>query len=216
MNVDKLLKIFVPSDHAFFPLFSAGVKNLVKCAELLKKLISENNLEEREKINHQIKDYEHIGDEITVKTFEQLNKSFITPFDREDIHELTGHIDDVVDAINGISRRITLYKPQNLKPVYHKMAGLICQAAREIEICIENLEHASAKRSLIMESCEKVKEIEHKADDLYFEGIQDIFENETDTKALLIQSKLLENLERCVDLQEDITDTIRTILIKMA
>jgi uncharacterized protein Yka (UPF0111/DUF47 family) len=96
------------------------------------------------------------------------------------------------------------------------MAGLICQAAREIEICIENLEHASAKRSLIMESCEKVKEIEHKADDLYFEGIQDIFENETDTKALLIQSKLLENLERCVDLQEDITDTIRTILIKMA
>ncbi len=61
---------------------------------------------------------EHIGDEITDNTYEQLNKSFITPFDREDIHELTAHIDDVVDSINGISRRICLYKPKKLIPVF--------------------------------------------------------------------------------------------------
>ncbi|MBK7713565.1 MAG: DUF47 family protein [Bacteroidales bacterium] len=59
-----------------------------------------------------MQDVEHIGDDITNKTYEQLNKSFITPFDREDIHELTAHIDDVVDSINGISRRICLYKPK--------------------------------------------------------------------------------------------------------
>jgi predicted phosphate transport protein (TIGR00153 family) len=173
-------------------------------------------MEERDNIHKQIKDLEHIGDEITNKTYEQLNKSFITPFDREDIHELTGHIDDVVDEMNNISRRICLYKPKGFRPVFSKMAELVFIGAKELAICFDNLEHATSKRRIILESCQKIKDIEHQADELYFEGIQDIFENELDPKAIIIYSKILENLERCVDEEEDITDTIRTILIKMA
>ncbi len=216
MNLDKLLKIFVPTDHAFFPLFVADAENLVKAAEQLKNLVSKGTFEERELINLEIKKLEHVGDEITNKTYEQLNKSFITPFDREDIHQLTSNIDDVVDSINGISRRICLYKPKIINPIFIDMAELILHASKEIEICIKHLEHAIDKKATILNSCKKVKDIEHNADELYFRGIQDIFENEPDAKEVIKNNKILENLERCVDEAEDVTDTIQTILIKMA
>jgi predicted phosphate transport protein (TIGR00153 family) len=216
MNIDNFLKFFVPKDHSFFPLFESDAKNLVKAASLLVTLMESSTPEEHERIHKEIKDVEHIGDEITNKTYLQLNKSFITPFDREDIHQLTANIDDVVDSINGISRRVCLYKPKKLIPVYKEMAEMIYAAAKEIEISIHCLKDPVANKSKIMTACEKVKEIEHKADELYFAGVQELFEKEEDTKELLKNNKILEILERCVDEEEDITDTLKAILIKMA
>jgi hypothetical protein len=216
MNIDKFLKIFVPKDHSFFPLFEEDAKNLVKAAGLLKKLFLTTEIEERERIDKEIRDVEHIGDRITNETYDQLHKSFITPFDREDIHELTAHIDDVVDSINGISRRICLYKPKKLVPVYADLADMIYEGAIEIEKAIHCLKDPGSNREKIMEACEKVKAIEHLADEAYFAGISSLFENEEDSKELLKNNKIIEILERCVDEEEDITDTLRAILIKMA
>ncbi len=216
MNIDKVLKFFVPKDHSFFPLFEEGAANLVKAAELLLKLLSTNDIEEQEKINKEIKDVEHIGDIITDKTYLQLNKSFITPFDREDIHELTAHLDDVVDSINGVSRRICLYKPKKLMPVYKQMADIIYTGALEIQIGINSLYDAAANREAITRSCEKVTEIEHKADEFYYFALGELFDKEKDAAELMKNNKILEILERCVDEEEDVTDTIKAILIKMA
>jgi hypothetical protein len=216
MNIDKFLKFFVPKDHSFFPLFAEDAQNLVKAASLLRILMASTTVEDHEKVNKEIKDIELIGDEITNKTFVQLNKSFITPFDREDIHELTAHIDDVVDSINGVSRRICLYKPKKLIPVYKEMAELIFNAATEIEVCIQGLNDAAANKDKILVACDKVKNIEHLADELYFVGVSELFEKEEDPKELLKNNKILEILERCVDEEEDVTDTLRAILIKMA
>jgi uncharacterized protein len=216
MNIDKMLKFFVPKDHSFYPLFEEDAKNLVKAAELLKELMSSNDAHEYERIHKEIKDVEHIGDDITDKTYQQLNKSFITPFDREDIHELTANIDDVVDSINGISRRICLYKPKHLMPVYKEMAKSIHEAALEIQICIHGLNDAAANKDEITRSCDNVKAIEHKADEYYYVAIAELFEKEKDAAELLKNNKILEILERCVDEAEDVTDTIKSILIKMA
>jgi len=216
MNIDKFLKIFVPKDHSFFPLFESDAENLVKAAEQLVKLMKTTNPEEWEIINKEIRELEHIGDNITNGTYMQLNKSFITPFDREDIHELTAHIDDVVDSINGISRRICLYKPKKLHPVYMDLSQLILEGAKQIESAIHGLKDAAENRQLIMNACEKVKAIEHDADEVYFAGVTDLFENEEDPKELLKKNKILEILERCVDEEEDVTDTLKAILIKMA
>lgn len=216
MNIDSILKIFVPKDHSFFPLFESDAKNLVKATELLKELMSSTDFVEHERIHKEIRDVEHIGDEITVKTYEQLNKSFITPFDREDIHELTAHIDDVVDSINGISRRVCLYKPKKLMPIYKEMAELIYQAAKELETAIHCLKDPVSNKSKISTACDKVNTIEHQADELYFVGVAELFEKEEDPKELLKNNKILEMLERCVDEEEDVTDTLKAILIKMA
>ena len=216
MNIDKALKFFVPKDHSFFPLFVEDAQNLVKAADLLRKLMLSTTPEDHDKVNKEIKDVELIGDEITNKTFVQLNKSFITPFDREDIHELTANIDDVVDSINGISRRICLYKPKKLIPVYKELSEMIYSAAVQIEVSIQGLNDAAANKDRILIACDKVKEIEHKADEYYFVGVSELFEKEEDTKELLKNNKILELLERCVDEEEDVTDTLKSILIKMA
>jgi predicted phosphate transport protein (TIGR00153 family) len=216
MNIDSILKFFVPKDHSFYPLFEEDAGNLVKAAGLLKQLMTSDKAEDHERINKEIKELEHIGDEITKKTYEHLNKSFITPFDREDIHELTANIDDVIDSINGISRRVCLYKPKKILPVYNKMAEIIYEGALEIEEAIHCLKDPVANKKKITEACEKVKEMEHSADEIYFVGISEIFEKEEDTKELLKNNKILEILERCVDEEEDVTDTLKAILIKMA
>jgi predicted phosphate transport protein (TIGR00153 family) len=216
MNIDKFLKFFVPKDHNFYPLFEEDAANLLKAAELLKKMLASAETEEHERIHKEIKDVEHIGDQITDKTYFQLNKSFITPFDREDIHELISNIDDVVDSINGVSRRICLYKPKKLLPVFKKMAEEIYEAALEIKKCIHGLNDAAANRKEITEACNKVTAIEHQADDFYFEAVSELFEKERDAAELLKNNKILEILERIVDEEEDITDTIKSILIKMA
>jgi predicted phosphate transport protein (TIGR00153 family) len=216
MNIDSFLKFFVPKDHSFFPLFESDAQNLVKAAELLKEMVASSDTNEHERLHKEIRDIEHIGDEITNKTYEQLNKSFITPFDREDIHELTANIDDVVDSINGIARRICLYKPKKMMPIYKEMAELVYDGAKEIETAIHCLKDPVANKEKITHACGIVTAIEHKADEIYFTGISELFEKEEDPKELIKNNKILEMLERCVDEEEDVTDTLKSVLIKMA
>jgi uncharacterized protein Yka (UPF0111/DUF47 family) len=200
----------VPKDHSFFPLFESDAQNLVKAAELLRKLLASSEIEEHEKY------YKEIGDDITNKTYEQLNKSFITPFDREDIHELTANIDDVVDSINGIARRICLYRPKKMMAIYKEMGELVYEGAKEVEAAIHCLKDPVSNKAKITRACGIVTAIEHKADEIYFTGISELFEKEEDPKELIKNNKILEMLERCVDEEEDVTDTLKSILIKMA
>jgi len=216
MNIDRFLKFFVPKDHSFFPLFESAAQNLVKASEHLKELMANTEVDGHERINKEIKDIEHIGDEITDKTYEQLNKSFITPFDREDIHELTAHIDDVVDSINGISRRVCLYKPKKMIPIFKDMSEIVYLAAKEIETAIHCLKDPIANKKKITHACANVTDLEHRQDELYFVGVSELFEKEEDPKEVLKNNKILEILERCVDEEEDVTDTLKAILIKMA
>lgn len=216
MNIDKFLKFFVPKDHSFYPLFEENITNLVSAAKLLKQMLSSTETEVHERIHKEIKDVEHKGDMITDYIYKQLNKSFITPFDREDIHELAARIDDVVDSINGVSRRICLYKPKKLMPVYKVMADMIYDASLELNICIDCLNDAAANKEEITGACNKVKEIEHMADEYYYEAVSELFDKEKDPAELLKNNKIMEILERVVDEEEDVTDVIKAILIKMA
>jgi predicted phosphate transport protein (TIGR00153 family) len=216
MNIDKLLKFFVPKDHAFFPLFEKDALNLIKTTEVLKLLFSTEDQAQQETHITQIKELERIGDEITHSIFEQLNKSFITPFEREDIHELASNIDDVVDAINGIGQRIRLYKPKTYIPEYNKVAEIIFQAAKEIEFSVNNLKFGSRNKDKIIQSCIIINTLENKADDLYHTGLSFLFEREKDPFELIKKKEILETLEKSVDKAEDISDTIKGILVKMA
>jgi uncharacterized protein len=216
MNIDTFLKFFVPKDDSFFPMFEEDAKILIKASELLRNLIQTNNLEEREAIIRQIKDVEHEGDDVTHKIFQQLNKSFITPFDREDIQELASTLDDVIDFINGIGQRILIYKPKEYMPVFLEMAEIIYQSAREIETSIHALRHASKNKEKIIQSCIILNTLENKADELHHVGLSELFEQETDAKEVIKKKAILETLEKTVDKAEDVSDAIKTILVKMA
>jgi uncharacterized protein Yka (UPF0111/DUF47 family) len=101
-------------------------------------------------------------------------------------------------------------------PIYKELAQLVYDGAKEIEAAIHCLKDPVANKSKIMHACDKVKAIEHEADELYFVGVSELFEKEEDPKELLKNNKILEILERCVDEEEDVTDTLKAILIKMA
>ena len=216
MNLDFVLKFFVPKDHTFFPLFEENAKILIRSSELLKTLMQTNSIEEREVIIRQIKAAEHDGDDVTHKIFQQLNKSFITPFDREDIQELASCMDDVVDFINGTGQRIHLYKPKVYMPVFVDMADVICQCTKEIEISIHALRNAARDKEKIIQSCINLNTLENKADDIHHLGLSELFEKETDTIELIKKKEILETLEKTVDKAEDVADAVKTNLVKMA
>lgn len=216
MNFDKIFKLFVPKDASFFPLFEKDAANLVKASELLKILMTTAEIDQRQSIDVKIKEVEHIGDEITSTIFEQLNKSFITPFDREDIQKLASRIDNVLDAINGISQRVHLYVPKVLDAVFYEMADVIHKATIEIEVAVDHLKDAGNNRKKILEACNNLNALEKKADDLYHAGISQLFNIEKDTIEIIKKKAILETLEKCSDKTEDVSDTIKTIMVKMS
>lgn len=216
MNLDSALKFFVPKDRSFFPLFEKDAQNLIRAAELLKNLMAADGIEQRAAYTKQIKEIELVGDDITHSIYDQLNKSFITPFDREDIHALASNIDNVVDSINGTSQRISLYKPKTYIPVFRYMSEVILQAAREVEFSVNGLKDSVNNKEKIMQACINLNTLENKADDIYHEGITKLFEEEKDPTELIKKKEILETLEKCMDKAEDVSDIIKTILIKMA
>jgi predicted phosphate transport protein (TIGR00153 family) len=216
MNIDTILKFFVPKDHSFYPLFEKDAQNLIKTAEVLRLLMSTEDTEKQELHIKQIKEFEKIGDDITHTIFDQLNKSFITPFDREDIQQLASNIDDVVDTINGVGQRILLYKPKTYIPVFLEIAEVIFRSAQEIENSVELMKDPASNKNRIIESCITINTLENKADDLYHQGISTLFENEKDPFELIKKKEILETLEKAVDKAEDVSDAIKTIMVKLA
>lgn len=216
MNIDKFLRYFTPKDPSFHPLFEKDALNLIKTAEVLKLLLGTEDIEQQETYIKQIKELEKIGDDVTHTIFDQLNKSFITPFDREDIQEFASNIDDVVDTINGAAQRIRLYKPKTYIPVYLDFAEILFQAAKEIEFSVSLLTDPGRNKDKIAQSCITINTLENKADDLYHMGISLLFENEKDPFELIKKKEILETLEKAVDKAEDVSDTIKTMLVKMA
>ena len=215
MNIDYFLKFFVPKDESFFPLFEENAKILIRAAELLKDLMETSTIEEREPIIWEIKAAELAGDEMIHKIFDQINKSFITPFDREDIQELASSLDDVLDYINGVGQRVLLYKTKSFIPEFKVMAEIIHSASLEIDIAVHSLRHAGREKEKIIQTCIKINTLENKADELYHIGISGLFENETNTNELIKKKGILETLEKVADKAEDVSDVIKTILIKM-
>jgi predicted phosphate transport protein (TIGR00153 family) len=216
MKLDSFLKFFVPNDTSFFPLFEEDAKILKKATVLLKSLMASETMEQRAVLTRKIKEVEHEGDDVTHRIYIQLNKSFITPFDREDIQSLASRLDDVLDYINGASQRINLYKPKVLISPFVEFAEIIDAAATELELLLLGLKDSVKNREKIMQGCISINTLENKADDLYHSGISDLFEYEKDTIELIKNKEIFGTLEKAVDSAEDVSDIIKTILIKLA
>ena len=214
MEIDKFLKVLVPKDHLFFPLFEMVSMNLIKAATQLKFLIESNETGERNQIVKAISELEVRGNKITEKINEQLYKSFLTPFDREDIHEIGSNADDVLDTINAISRSVNLYKPVDLVPVYKEMADIILKASKELEICLTSLKDAMSNKLVIEYACNNLSELEHKAGEIFYSGLSELFEKENNVLELFKNKEILERMERCIDETKVTAETIRAVLLK--
>jgi len=215
MGINNLIKMIVPQEKAFFPLFEQGSENLVKISALLKQLIQATDENQRKELAKDIKELELVGDKIAYNVYEALNSTFITPFDREEIHDLASAIDDFADQINRTSQRIDLYKLRIFSPEYNQLADILIVAADNINIAVKELKDMK-NLTVFNNACVQISICENKADDLYHKAISDFFENETDCKELIKKKEVLESLEKAADKADDVSKVLKTIQVKFA
>ncbi|OFX68533.1 MAG: hypothetical protein A2X12_01305 [Bacteroidetes bacterium GWE2_29_8] len=215
MKLNKIFQIFVPTEQKFFPLFNQNAEYIVKAAVLLNQMLMTNDPTRVEGFHKNIKEYEHLADNVTHQIFEELNTTFITPFDRDDIQKLASTMDDVIDYINGAAQKIKLYKPKRFPKQFVDLSDLIVQATREIQVAINELKNLKDPQK-IKKSCIRINEIENLADDVFHFGITDFFENQLDAIELIKEKDILSTLEKATDRAEDVSDVIKTIIVKLA
>ena len=216
MKFDSFLHALLPKDDKFFKFFEKDVDNLQNAAKVFRDLMSNAiSKEERAQKIKRIEEIEHIGDEITHQIFSELGASFITPFDREDIHALTSTLDDILDFIQGAATRIVLYRVESISPEQEKLAGLIYDAVVELRQAIYYLrDFRNADK--IRENLVKINSMENEADDLFERAIASLFENCKDPILLIKTKELLVSLETATDQCEDAANVIESIIVKNA
>jgi predicted phosphate transport protein (TIGR00153 family) len=216
MKIDAILHALLPKDDNFFNLFEKDAGNLLIAASTFRDLMSNSiSKEERGQKIRKIEEIEHRGDEITHQIFKALGTTYITPFDREDIHILASKLDDILDYIQGAATRIVLYRVDTISPESEKLAALVYDAVVELNKAIpllRDLRHAEK----INESLVKINSMENEADDLFERAIANLFDTCKDPIQLIKLKELLVSLETATDQCEDAANAIESILVKNA
>jgi predicted phosphate transport protein (TIGR00153 family) len=214
MNLN-IFQFFQPKDKIFFILFRKATANATETSKALVELVTTSSPERRKEMFREIERLEHVGDGITHETFNELSANFITPFDREDIHDLVSSIDDIVDYIHGASKRIELYKVEEMTPAIIKLSELILKGCEELENAVSEL-RVLRNVSKIKESTVRINSIENHADDIYDMAIAKLFEEEKNAVEVIKMKDVLFVLETATDKCEEAANVINTILIKNA
>jgi uncharacterized protein len=215
MGLSKILQVLVPKDVKFFPLFDNASSNLKKVAEILVKIMRTANTDERIKLIQEVKILENTGDSYTHDIFHELNGTFITPFDREDIQELASSLDNVVDLINGACQKIELYQPKTLTSEMAELADILLESSIEIEYAVKDIKNLKNPKKM-MDACIKINSLENKADDIYHKALSKMFQNEKDAIELIKGKEIVMALEKATDRCEDVADVLKNIIIKNA
>lgn len=202
-----------PREEKFFDLFEKDVCNLKEAATLLEEVVSKDGA--REKLIHQIGNLEHKGDNITHDIIEKLNRSFITPFDREDILRLTTDIDDILDMVHGVADRILMYKMKKLPGPAVAMMAILKTAIDELELVISSLRDLKNPEK-IKKICIEVNRLENEGDNLIKSAMASMFGSKMDPMEFLKLKEIYDHLERAIDKCEDVANTIEGILVKNA
>jgi predicted phosphate transport protein (TIGR00153 family) len=200
----------IPRETEFFDLFSEMANNVTVGATQLRDLLQ--NYTDVLAGVQKIKGTEHRGDDIAHTVFIKLNSSFITPFDREDIHTLASSLDDVLDYINSAADRLATYKITNPPAAAAELAVIILRQAEELAKAVALLE----KGDELLKHTVEVNRLENEADRVATSAIGRLFETETDPIQLIKHKELLEVLEMATDKAEDAANVLETVVLKSA
>ncbi|NAW51075.1 DUF47 family protein [Elizabethkingia argentiflava] len=212
MGIGNIFQVFQPKDKIFFVLFEKVTENLVAMSNDFNQGLQDFDLNDDSMLK-KMSDYEHKNDEITHEIFVELGKNFITPFDREDIHELASGLDDIADYIYSSAKYIYLYKSPQQK-AYTEFSLLIQKACVEIQHAFQNMKGFKNMKQ-VKEACIKINSIENIADDLLSNSMAELFETH-DAINIIKVSSVLNYLEIVTDKAEDVANAIENILIKYA
>ena len=202
---------FIPREEKFFDLFEDSARNIVKAAKVLKDLI--NTWEDVEHRVDEIRELEHQGDNITHEVIARLHRTFVTPFDREDINALAQALDDILDFIDAAAGAMVLYKVNKPGKRAIELADIIVQAAVETEKAVLKLRHR-AKMKEIRDECVEINRLENLADVLYRSAIAELFDDAKDIADVIKWREIFEHMESATDRCEDVSNVIEGVALK--
>jgi predicted phosphate transport protein (TIGR00153 family) len=199
---------FLPKDEGFFGLFDQLSARLYSSAVLLKDLFSEpSRLEE---LTKKIKDEEHAADALTYDILQRIDRSFVTPLDREDIHLLANRLDNVVDLMDGTARRAKMYHIDTRKDAAIALTQVLVDCAVTLAAGVKDVR----KPAEVHKAARRVKELEEKADAIYSEAIETLFSGKPDALDVIKWKEIFDNLEHAVDECEDVANVLESISLK--
>lgn len=207
---------FTPNEPKFFPLLKQLSEVLSASSALLVESLNYHLPAERAEYYKQIKDLERDGDKLTHSIFDQLGTTFITPFDREDIHDLASCMDDVIDGINSCAKRISIYNPRPISDSGKELSRLIQEETVYIGKAMDELEAFRKNPAPLRECCTKLHDIENQADDVYEFFITRLFEEEKDCIELIKIKEIMHELEKTTDAAEHVGKILKNLIVKYA
>jgi predicted phosphate transport protein (TIGR00153 family) len=200
----------LPRETKFFELFADLSNSLTRGATLLRSILEDpRDLKRRVE---EMQAIEHEGDRATHDIIIKLNQTFITPFDREDIHRLASSLDDVLDFVNAAAVRLVMYKIGQPPTASAELAGIIVLQAEELARGVSLLE----KNGKVLPHCDEVNRLEDEADNVSRAAIAHLFEHEKDPIQLIKMKELYEVLEFATDKAEDAANVLEAIVLKSA
>ena len=211
---NSLFDRFKPKENKFYLLLKDMTEVTVDAATLVIDCVQSTSHDEAVALYKQVKEKELKGDVIQNQIFDELNDTFITPFDREDINSMSTKLDDFTDLINSCAKRIMLYNPKAIPESAVRLAELVQDAAKCLHLAMGELALMRKSPDKIKEYCKELKEIEHNADDVYEHFLIDLFQNEKDAIEIIKVKEILHELERATDAAEAVGKIIKTIIIK--
>jgi predicted phosphate transport protein (TIGR00153 family) len=199
---------FLPKEDQYFSLFSEMTAKIQEAAGLLVELLQGPD-ENFDALSKKIKSVEHECDEITHSVTTKLNKSFITPFDREDIYTLSVALDDVCDYIDAAARAVVMYNIHESDPFAVELAVVLQKQAAEIHGAVAHLKTAKGMEQNLLD----IQRLENDADEVYFRAMAALFKN-SDAVKIIKWKELYEILENGTDRCESVGNIIESIVLK--
>ena len=199
----------LPREEEFFDLFTQVAQRTTEGAERLQEMFAAAP-ERRVAMVEAIKRLEHECDQITHEVVNRLDRTFITPLDREDIHKLASDLDDVMDAIDGTARRAQIFGLGEAPPGIQQLTEVIGRMTRVLAEAVGRLK----KGDEVMKYCVEAKSLEEEGDAIYHEALGQLFAKETDAIRLVKWKEMFDNLERTLDEAEDVANVVESITLK--
>ncbi len=204
------LNKILPREDSFFDMFVALAENIHQGSEVLVELLQKDD--GAEKYAERIKDLEHVGDTLTHNLMTRLNQSFITPFDREDIHLLSSRLDDVLDLVDAAASRMVTYRIHRVRPGVADLAKILNEATGQVVAAVRAL----GKQDHILSYCIEINRLENESDRLCRTLIAQLFDEEKDALQIIKWKEIVEVIETAVDKCEDVANVIETVTLKSA
>jgi len=203
----------LPRDEKFFDFFTAVAAYTAEAAGLLRDGLGADD-PQRGPIVDQIKRLEHLADEVTRDVVSRLDRVFITPLDREDIHLLASRLDDIIDLIDGTARRLQIFRCGRAPEGAILLAAVVVRAVSQLQAAVQALE--ANRSAAVLEACHSVKLLEEEGDGLYHTWLGRLFDGSSDALTVIKWKEIYDNLEDTLDTIEDAANVLESISIKHA